>query len=279
MKLLHQFYNFVVQQQKQYSILNLAAQLSYRILLAFIPFIMLIYNLINWLTKDLDNRILESLHMIFPDFLDDLLTTATTNASGPQTSLWANIVFSFFVVYAAVCASRSVLLIMNKILLIPEKRNYFFVWGVAILYLIIFIFLIAAIFYIYIFTQKISTLFFEVIDLSAIFIKFWTIFTLIYICAITALLGTAIYMFTPSKKLSLFQALPGGIFVSLGWLSIVALYELFASVRLQNNSLFLTIKGPFSLIVVIYIFCIILTFGGVINLFLMKNTSQVRHEE
>ncbi|MEG0378485.1 MAG: YhjD/YihY/BrkB family envelope integrity protein, partial [Eubacterium sp.] len=248
MKLLHQFYTFIVQQQKEYSILNLAAQLSYRILLAFIPFIMLIYNLINWLTKGLDDHILESLRMIFPDFLDDLLITATTNASGPQTSPWANIVFSFFVIYAAVCASRSVLLIMNKILLIPEKRNYFFVWGVAILYLIIFVFLIAIVFYIYFFTQKISTLFFEIIHLSKFFINFWKSFTMIYVSAIIAILVTGIYMFAPSQKLSLFQSLPGAIFVSLGWLSIVAIYELFVSVRFQTDSFFSSIEGPFELL-------------------------------
>ncbi|WP_411328010.1 YhjD/YihY/BrkB family envelope integrity protein [Eubacterium callanderi] len=107
-------------------------------------------------------------------------------------------------------------------------------------------------------------------NLSDIFIKFWQGFTLIYISAIIALLVTAIYMYTPSVRMSFFFALPGGVFVSLGWLSIIGLYEAFIKNHLQIESLFSSLEGPFSLIIVVYVFCIILTFGCVVNLFLLK---------
>ena len=270
MKLLYEFYFFVKNHKKNYSILNLAAQLSYRVLLAFIPFIMLIYNFFSWFAQGLNDQVLESLKVLFPGFLDEMFNTAAANAAGPQTSHWANIVFGFFILYASVCAVRSLILTINKVMLIPEKRNYFLVWGLAVLYLVILVILILVVFYLYIFTQKISTSFFEYMNLSDIFIKFWQGFTLIYISAIIALLVTAIYMYTPSVRMSIFFALPGGVFVSLGWLSIIGLYEAFIKNHLQIESLFSSLEGPFSLIIVVYVFCIILTFGCVVNLFLLK---------
>ena len=81
MKLLYEFYFFVKNHKKNYSILNLAAQLSYRVLLAFIPFIMLIYNFFSWFAQGLNDQVLESLKVLFPGFLDEMFNTAAANAA------------------------------------------------------------------------------------------------------------------------------------------------------------------------------------------------------
>ncbi|MEG0379875.1 MAG: YhjD/YihY/BrkB family envelope integrity protein, partial [Eubacterium sp.] len=213
MKFLIDFIRFVKLQEKKYSILNLSAQLSYRVLLAVIPFMMLLYNFLNWFSTKLNSDLLHNLKIVFPNFIDEFIHTATLNASGPQTSNWANIVFGFFILYASVCAIRSLILTLNKVMNIPEKRHYFTIWGISIVYLFIFIFFIMLVLYLYLSTQYFITAFFTSLNWSDYFIRFWRGFSLLYLITICILLLTGAYMFIPSKHQSFFSALPGAVFV------------------------------------------------------------------
>ena len=100
MKLLYEFYFFVKNHKKNYSILTLAAQLSYRVLLAFIPFIMLIYNFFSWFAQGLNDQVLESLKVLFPGFLDEMFNTGPKPPIGPILSL-ASLFFTLQFVLSA----------------------------------------------------------------------------------------------------------------------------------------------------------------------------------
>ncbi|MEG0075979.1 MAG: YhjD/YihY/BrkB family envelope integrity protein [Eubacterium sp.] len=272
MHFLFDFLNFLKIQEKKYNVLNLSAQLAYRILLAFIPFTMLLYNFLNWFSNTLNAELIHGINLFFPNFTKDFISIATKNASDAQISSYTTIIFGFFILYASLCAIRSLILTVNKVMNIPEKRNYFIVWGFSFLYLILLIIAILIVIYLYLFTQHIITAFFVSLNWFDFFINFWRSFSLVYIITIITLLLTGIYMFIPSKHLSFFAAFPGAIFVSSGWLLVLCLYRYFIWSHINFIDFSTSLEGPFSMIIFIYLFCIILCFGCVVNLFFIKRT-------
>ncbi|SEA67010.1 membrane protein [Eubacterium aggregans] len=269
---------FVSGQIKENRLLNYAAQLSYTVLLAFIPLIMLVYNLVNWFFADLNDRVLNTLQSLLPSFLMPLIETASHNANGPQTSAWGNLVFGFLILYLSVSAVRSLIITITKVMGVPETRNYLVLWELGFVYLLFFIALFLVFIALYLFTQKIITSAFEYMSLGTLLIRYWRLFSLILIAAYLALTLTLLYMYAPPKRLSFLNALPGSIFVSLGWLCVTLSYDGFIQNYFDIHSLTLILEGPFSFIIVIYCISLVLIFGSVVNLY-FEDTGGISHEK
>lgn len=120
-------------------ILKYAAQLAYSVLLAFIPFIMLFNSLISWVYVDLDNWVVTKLLGILPDFLGPFVETAGTNLPGEGASAATLLIFGLLILYFSVYALRSFVITTTKVMGIHESRNYFVLWWVGFLYLVVII--------------------------------------------------------------------------------------------------------------------------------------------
>lgn len=264
---LKDLFSFMGQQFQDNKILNYAAQLSYSFLLAFIPLIMLMYNLAAFISVDLNSRIVLGLQSLLPSFLMPLLETASTNALGPQTSHLGNIIFGFFILYFSVFAMRALIITTTKVMFIAETRNYFYLWWIGFLYLLIFSALLIAFFFIYFLTHTIMTTFFEGLGLSFVLLRYWRLLSLCLIASYMALILTLVYMYAPPKPLPFLNALPGSILVSLGWLSVTFFYDYFVKNYFNAESFTVFLEGPFSFIVMVYLICLLLVLGSVLNLY------------
>ncbi|MDD3305937.1 MAG: YhjD/YihY/BrkB family envelope integrity protein [Acetobacterium sp.] len=266
------FSRFLYTQARKNNIINLSAQMSYRTLSAFIPFLMLLYNFTNWFSAGVNETLVFMLSKILPPSIMDYVNLAMENASTISFSWGTNLILGFFILYVSVSAMYSLITSLNRIFGQEETRGIIALWIQAVLYLFLFLLIIFFTVFFYLFGEKLLAFIFSVLNLSQFFALFIIFFTLIYMIIVPTLIFTLIYMYAPKNHLGFFEALPGGGFVSISWFVILLLYALFADSALDFKTFFVNLQGPFSLFFVVYLICFTLTLGGVVNLYGAKQT-------
>ncbi|WP_373481770.1 YihY/virulence factor BrkB family protein [Acetobacterium sp.] len=266
------FSRFLYAQGRKNNIINLSAQMSYRTLSAFIPFLMLLYNLINWFSAGINETLVFVLSKILPQSIMAYVNLAIENASTISFSLGTNLILGFFILYVSVSAMHSLITSLNRIFGQKETRGIIALWIQAILYLFLFLLIIFFTIFFYLFGEKLLSFIFNALNLSEFFAVFIILFTLLYMILVPTFIFTLIYMYAPKNHLGFFEALPGGFFVSVSWFIILFLYALFANSALDFNTFFFNLQGPFSLFFVVYLICFSLTLGGVVNLYGAEQT-------
>lgn len=264
------FFYFLFVQGRDSNVVNLSAQMSYRVLTAFIPLLMLIYNFTNWFSRKLDTNFLNDFSWILPSSLLESLTIAQEHSADISFSANSNLVISFFALYISVSAMHALIVSLNRIFEQREQREGVALWLQAIVYLILFLIIILLIFLIYIIGEYLLEFLFALFQLPDTLPFFLGIFSFIYLLVVTSIIFTLIYMFAPKKPLKLLASLPGGIFVSFFWVSIFIIYWFFVSVNLDFTNFFFQLQGPFSLLIGVYLIAFTLNLGAVVNLYSFK---------
>jgi membrane protein len=273
MKFLIRFCRFLITQGKQNNIMNLSAQIAYRMLSAFIPFLMLLYNFVNWFSAGVNETIVFFLSRILPPSMMAYVNLAIENASAVSFSWGTNLILLFFALYVSVSAMHALIIALNRIFGQAETRGTVTLWLQAVIYLFLFLIIIFLTFFFYLFGEKLFFVIADVFDLSGLFILLTTLFSLIYVLMVPTLIFTLIYMFAPKNRLSFLVALPGGIFVSTGWSVILTLYGIYANSALDLGNFFFNLQGPFSLFFSVYLIALTLTAGGLVSLYAASRTT------
>jgi len=271
------FSRFLYTQGRKNNIINLSAQMSYRTLSAFIPFLMLLYNFINWFSAGINETLVFVLSKILPQSIMAYVNLAMENANTISFSWGTNLILGFFILYISVSAMHSLITSLNRIFGQKETRGIIAIWIQSILYLFLFLLVIFFTFFFYLFGEKLLSFIFSALNLSEFFAVFIILFTLIYMIIVPTLIFTLIYMYAPKNHLGFFEALPGGAFVSISWFIILFLYALFADAALDFNTFFVNLQGPFSLFFVVYLICFTLALGGVVNLYGAEQSLLKKH--
>ncbi|KNZ40281.1 YihY/virulence factor BrkB family protein [Acetobacterium bakii] len=261
------FTRFLFTEGKKNNIINLSAQMSYQALLAFIPFMMLLYNFLNWISSELNDKFMTTLSNFLPDSILDYFYTAAENTINTPISTGSNLLIGFFILTVSISAMFSLLNSLNRIFGQKETRGIPGLLVQAILYLFLFLVMILFTIVFYAFGETILHYLFNLLNLSQAFTVFLTAFGILYVGVVTTLIFTLIYMFAPKQRLDFFEALPGGLFVSIGWIALLFIYNLIAKPFLNLTTFFDNIQGPFSLCILIFMICFTLALGGVINLY------------
>ncbi|AWW27007.1 YihY/virulence factor BrkB family protein [Acetobacterium carbinolicum] len=267
------FSRFLYVQGRKNNIINLSAQMSYRTLAAFIPFLMLLSSFINWFSASVNETFIFVLSKILPQSIMDYVNLAMENANTISFSWGTNLILGFFILYVSVSAMHSLISSLNRIFGQEENRGIVALWIQAVLYLFLFLLIIFLTVFFYLFGEKLLALIFSTLNLSEFFAVFIILFTLIYMIIVPTFIFTLIYMYAPKNHLGFFEALPGGAFVSISWFVIIFLYTLFASSPLDVNAFFFNLQGPFSLFFMVYLICFTLSLGGVVNLYGAEQSS------
>jgi len=267
MAFIKKFTRFLFTEGKRNNIINLSAQMSYQALLAFIPFMMLLYNFLNWISSEINDKFMNALSKFLPNSILNYFHTAAENTINTPISTGSNLLIGFFILTVSISAMFSLLTSLNRIFGQEETRGIPGLLVQAILYLFLFLIMILFTIIFYAYGENILYLIFNQLNLSQIFTVFLTAFGILYIGVVTTLIFTLIYMFAPKNRLDFFEAFPGGLFVSIGWMFLLFIYNLVAKPFLNLTTFFNNIQGPFSLCILIFMICFTLTLGGVINLY------------
>lgn len=257
---------------RELNLVNLAAQLSYRFLLAFIPLLMLLYNLINRFAHELSGEFLTLLRSSSLNFLDTFIYTATSGADATKSSLYLSVAFIFFIVFACLSAVHALMVTLDKVFKPVEPQDVFLSWPFALLYLLVGSAFVITALATYLGLLHLADGLFFACRFSYAYLLLKKIGGKLFIGGFVLLLLTLIYMHLPTKKLSFRRALPGGLAGTAAFACIYGLYRLLLLLNLNLQGLLLFFSGILSLIFFLYLLSFIIVFGTTMIVFIKEGT-------
>lgn len=246
-----------------------AAQAGFFIVISFVPFVMLLISLLQYVVpatqQELGELAMEVLPAAFRSYADRIIEELYTQTSIPLVSATTvSILWS---------ASKSIYALMqglNEIYQTAETRNGIMVRISALINTLLLIAILIASLLLLVFGKQLHILIVEafpiispVMNILIYFRSFW--------CVLLMVLGfTMMYKVLPNVESSFWSQLPGAMFTTVIWL----LYSFFYSYYIENFSNFSVIYGSLAAIVFMMLwlyFCMkILLIGGELNMWLAE---------
>jgi len=241
----------------------LAAQLAYDLLLSFFPFLLLILTLLSY--SNLKNTyVLEYLHQIMPKSAFDLIYTTIINVSRSTTGnlLSLSIIGT---IWTGSSGFRAIIKGLNKAYDEEETRPYWKTLAISILFMVGLAVTIIVAVSLVVFGQMIGRHIAERLNLSNDFILNWDIIRyLVSLCGM-AFTFAALYHFTPCRRLTWREVLPGAIFSTLGWLISSLGFAYYVNNYNNYSGAYGGIGAVIVLMVWLYITSTIILLGGEVN--------------
>ncbi|MCD8390214.1 MAG: YihY/virulence factor BrkB family protein [Firmicutes bacterium] len=253
-----------------------AAQASFFIIIAIIPFVMLLLNLLHLFLPISSEMVDKIILNTMPETVQSMLLTIVSELFEKSAS--ASII-SISAVSTLWLSSRGVMALYQGINTVyhADMRNYFYSRAMSLLYTIIFVVSIVLTVLVFTFRTTIQTA-------IAVYIPFVqtvtsVIFenrTIIFVIMLTVIF-TFLYKFLTSRSLhlKLLQQVPGAFAAAVGWISFSYLYSLY----IDNYSNYSYVYGSLTAIIFFMLwlyFCMnIFLFGAQFNSSFKRITSEI----
>ena len=239
-----------------------AAQCSYFIILSFIPFVILLLTLIQYLGLNKETLITIFESIIPSDINDKVLDIIQEVYSKSIGTVSVSIVFTLWAAgkgFFALCKG------LNSIYVVRKKDNYLSLRIRSIICTIGFILIIVITLVFLVFGTKINIWINielpKVAKITNIFMNFSNVivFTLLFFTFII------IYKFVPKHKAKIKYQLPGALFTAAGWLAISNLISLYLVKFSGFSVMYGSLTTVMLLFIWIYLCMYILFLGAIIN--------------
>ncbi len=268
-KLIAWIQNNIMSQIRKDKVGAFAGQSSYFLILSFLPFMMFLLLVFQYLPMNLD-ALWDTIDVIVPEhfretlrlFLEDI--HVNTNV----TFLFSSIILTIWT------AGKGILAItggLNEIYHVKEDRNYVFLRLKASLYTLLFVALILFTISVMVFGDAIyawirtnsSTImpenskFLEMVKSFGAVTFYFFIFTFFYV-------------FLPAKKQNVLKQMPGAAFTTIAWLIMSAIFNSY--VEYSGSNSFMYGSMTYLIIVLIYLYFLMYVFflGAELNVFLFN---------
>lgn len=249
-----------------------AAQTCYYLLLSFMPFILVLINIIHYFpvtSADLLNLLENIVPREFHPMLISIFGDIESSSSIALLSVTA-----IGLLWSAGKGFMTIKVCLNKINDCESNRSWFIQRIFSSLYALILLLSISASLLIIVFGEHLlAFLRKHLINLSNKIIIFDTILSnrLFLVPALLTLFFAVMYTFIPNRKKHFIQEIPGAFIASAGWLLFSELYSLYI-IYIANYSYTYGSLTTFMLLLIwMYICIIILFFGAEFNTLIEKN--------
>lgn len=251
---------------KKNNISEFAAQGAYYIVLSFIPFIILLLTLIQYIGIDKQNLYLV-IKTIIPNTMNETILGIIQEV---YTKSIGTISLSIiFVLWASGKGFYSLCKGLQKIYEIEEKSTYFSLKIKSIIYTLGFILLIILALILMVFGQILADFLvfkFNIgIDIISIIIKCSDIIVVIGLFIFLVL----VYKFIPQKKLK--KQIPGAIIASVGWIIISKIFSAYLSLFKGFSVMYGSLTTIVLIMMWVYFCMYIILIGAQINNLIEKN--------
>jgi membrane protein len=253
----------LIQKCRNDEVLERGAGLTYRVLLAFFPFLIFLMAWVGFLQLD-ESVITRHIHEIFPPDVAELVKGFIYDLSGVKSRGLLSTGL-FFAVYNTTNGFRAVIRCTNRAYGIDDPRGLVRRVGLSFLMMVLFTFSILFMAGALIFGAEIwawllpnaPTVLFNVVRIVG------SLAVLIFITML-------IYKLSCAVHLRLRQVLPGAALTVTGWVSASAVFGFFITNFTQYPAVYGSIAGVFILILWLNLICVILLVGNEINALLWK---------
>lgn len=239
-----------------------AAKTAYFIMLSFIPFLMLLFTLIQF-TSLQKSDVLSFFVGAFPSSIDPLLISIIDEIYGKSSAVIS--ISAIVVLWTAGKGVTAIIQGLNSVFDVKETRNYLILRIYGAFYTVLIILAILLLLILVVFGNKIQTLFLENVPFignitGAVLRNRYVISVLILV-----LLFAAIYHFLPNTKTGFKFQFPGAMFTAISW----SLFSFGFSLYVDHFSSVSNMYGSLTTVVIVmlwlYMCMYIMLIGALIN--------------
>ena len=246
------------------------AELTYRVLLAFFPFLIFLMAWVGFLQLD-ESVIVQNLYEVLPGDVADLVAGFLYELGlGRSRGLMSTGLF--FAVYNTTNGFRAVIRNANRAYGVDDPRGI--IKRVAISFALMFLFTFTLLF-------MVGVLIFggAIWDLLFPYMPGWVFWAIRSAGAVVVLIFSTmiIYKWSCAVKLRMLQVLPGAVLTVVGWFAASGIFGFFITNFTQYSAIYGSIAGVFILILWLNLICIILLMGNELNALLKETFSNPSH--
>ena len=246
-----------------------AAEISFYLLLSIFPFLIFTISLVVYAPIIKLSKYILLLKKIIPDSVFNIITSLVSSAI--ENRSFSFLILSFILaMYTMSRAVQSLIRGMNKSYNIRETRPYFEVLFISLVFVVMLIVLIFTSMIFLIFGESLGAFLFKLIGLDQYFMYIWNLCRYIIGIITVIIILMNLYRFTPNKKLTFKQVVPGAIVSTLCWLLATFFYSYYANNFAKYDIIYGSLGGIIVLMTWVYISSWTILIGCEINARLYK---------
>lgn len=246
-----------------------AAEMSFYLLLSFFPFLIFTISLVVYTPIIKLSKYIFLLRKILPSSAFNIVSSLIQSAI-ENRSLSFLILSFILAMYTMSRAVVSLIRGMNRSYNIRETRSYVEVLFISIVFVIMLVVLIFSSMIFLVFGEKLGAFLFNLIGLDQYFMYIWNLCRYIVGIVTVIIILMNLYRFTPNKKLSFKDVMPGAIVSTLCWLVASFCYSFYSNNFSNYDMIYGSLGGIIILITWVYLSSWTILIGCEINARLYK---------
>ncbi len=261
------FFSFMIRMFERYKheqVTSIAGELSYFILLSLFPLLFVILQVISYMPINQD-ALLEFLYQYVPIEAMTIIETLINQIIN-QPSRGVLSVGLIGTLWTTSRGSKAIIRGMNRAFHVKEDRPFWKVGLMSLLIVIGIIFVVIFSLLIPVFGERILNLLYQIFDITIFSssLKFGVVrvivtFIVLYCCF------TVAYYIIPNQHVSLREVRPGSLFATAGWMATSFLFSFYVENFANYSATYGSIGSIIVLMTWIYLSCIVLILGGILN--------------
>lgn len=260
---------FIMEYSNYRKINSKAAEISFYLLLSLFPFLIFTISLVVYTPLIKLSKYIFVLDKMLPSSIFKIVSALTQSAIDNRSFNF--LILSF--ILAMYTMSRAVLCLirgMNKSYNIRETRPYFEVLFISLVFVIMLLVLIFISMIFLVFGENIGSFLFNLIGLDQYFMYIWNLCRYIIGIVTVIIILMNLYRFTPNKKLTFKEVMPGAVVSTFCWIIASFCYSFYSSNFARYDIIYGSLGGIIVLMTWVYLSSWTILIGCEINARLYK---------
>ena len=260
---------FIMEYSNYREINSKAAEISFYLLLSLFPFLIFTISLVVYTPLIKLSKYIFVLDKMLPNSIFKIVSALTQSAIDNRSFNF--LILSF--ILAMYTMSRAVLCLirgMNKSYNIRETRPYFEVLFISLVFVIMLLVLIFISMIFLVFGENLGSFLFNLIGLDQYFMYIWNLCRYIIGIVTVIIILMNLYRFTPNKKLTFKEVMPGAVVSTFCWIIASFCYSFYSSNFARYDIIYGSLGGIIVLMTWVYLSSWTILIGCEINARLYK---------
>lgn len=252
---------------KESTIPDSSAQIAYYLVLSIFPFIIFFLNILSYIPIS-TNGMLDKIVKFLPDEAEAIIKVFLDEISVSFQGTLLSITI-LVIIWSGSRGIYSIIKGINKAYGLDEPHQNIIFKILSLAFTVVLSLLIIVVLITLVFGEIIGSKLFRFFNASDIFIQFWNILRIVIPIAAMVLIFDLLFKFSVSLnkhfKVSFFEALPGAIFTSIGWIISSAVFSFYINNFSKYSTMYGSLGGFIILLLWLYMTAFLILLGGEIN--------------
>lgn len=252
---------------KEDEVTAIGAQLTYFLILSVFPFMIFFLNILSY-TSIAEEKIIDNLLIVLPLESQAMIKGIISEIikARSETLISLGIILA---IWTGSLGITAIIRAINKAYDIKEKRSYWKLKGISIIFTIALAFLLVIVFFMLVFGEVIGRKLFAWFGATHLFYHVWEFLRVIIPLTSMIIIFALLYKFSPSPNekinIKLRHTLPGAVFTTAGWILASMVFSFYVNNFGNYSKTYGSLGGIIILLIWLYITSIMIILGGEIN--------------